>query len=156
VDLVGPSSLITLMENVPPYWVPILPLLTNRVGDPNTDEGRKLLEERSPLTHVDRICRPLLIAQGAQDPRVKQIESDQIVREMKEKQIPVTYLLYPDEGHGFVRPENKLSFFAVMELFLAQHLGGRSEPLGDAFSGSSIQVVEGAKDLPELEKATKK
>ena len=74
---------------------------------------------------------------------------------MKEKKIPVTYLLYPDEGHGFVRPENKLSFFAVMELFLARHLGGESEPLGDAFSGSSVQVVEGAKDFPELKMATK-
>ncbi len=151
VDLFGPSSLITLMENVPPYWVPLMPILKDRVGDHTTEEGRKLLHERSPLHRVDRIRRPLLIGQGANDPRVKQVESDQIVRAMKEKGIPVTYVLYPDEGHGFARPENRLSFFAVMEQFLAQHLGGRAEPVGDAFQGSSVQVKEGGPQVPGLQ-----
>jgi dipeptidyl aminopeptidase/acylaminoacyl peptidase len=125
VDIVGPSNLITLLESVPPYWKPMLELFTERVGDHRTEEGRALLAEHSPLTYVDRICRPLLIGQGANDPRVKQAESDQIVQAMKAKNIPVTYVLYPDEGHGFARPENKMSFHAIAEAFLSNSLGGR-------------------------------
>jgi dipeptidyl aminopeptidase/acylaminoacyl peptidase len=106
VDIVGPSNLITFMKNIPPYWMPMLPLLKERVGDVDTEEGRAFLAERSPLSKVEQIRKPLLIAQGANDPRVVQSESDQIVAAMKEKNIPVTYVLYPDEGHGFVRPEN--------------------------------------------------
>jgi dipeptidyl aminopeptidase/acylaminoacyl peptidase len=94
------------------------------------------------LNRVDSIVKPLLIGQGANDPRVKQAESDQIVKAMNEKQIPVTYVLYPDEGHGFARPENNLSFFAVSEAFLAQHLGGRYQDIGDDFEGSSIQIID--------------
>ena len=124
VDIVGPSNLITLLESVPPYWKPMLEMFTTRVGDPRTEEGRALLEKHSPLTYVERICRPLLIGQGANDPRVKQAESDQIVQAMQAKGIPVTYVLYPDEGHGFARPENNLSFNAIAEAFLAQ-LPGR-------------------------------
>ena len=141
VDLVGIPNLITMLENVPEYWVPLLPLWKNRVGDDTTEEGRALLRERSPLSYVDRICRPLLIGQGANDPRVRRQESDQIVQAMQDRGIPVTYLLYPDEGHGFARPENSLSFWAVMEGFLARHLGGRCEPVGDDFQGSSIQIL---------------
>lgn len=143
VDIVGPSSLITLVENVPPYWMPMLPLLTQRVGDPGTEEGREFLKSRSPLTYVDHIKKPLLIGQGANDPRVKQAESDQIVEAMQEKEIPVTYVLYPDEGHGFVRPENRLSFTAIAEAFLAEHLGGRVEPIGDDLEGSSLEIPAG-------------
>jgi len=154
VDLVGPSNLITLLDNVPEYWIPILPLFTSRVGDGSTDEGKALLRERSPLTHVERICRPLLIGQGANDPRVKQQESDQIVEAMQERGIPVTYALYSDEGHGFARPENSMSFWAVTEAFLAEHLGGRYEPIGDAFEGSTIDVRVGAEGVPGLEEAT--
>jgi dipeptidyl aminopeptidase/acylaminoacyl peptidase len=150
VDLVGPSNLVTLLSTIPPYWKPMISLFRQRVGDNTTEEGRALLTERSPLTHVDRICRPLLIGQGANDPRVKQAESDQIVQAMQEKGIPVTYLLYSDEGHGFVRPENNLSFFAVAEAFLAEHLGGRFEPVGEDFGGSSIQVVTGGEQVPGL------
>lgn len=150
VDIVGPSSLITLMENVPDYWIPMMPVLRDRVGDHTTDEGRALLLERSPLTRADRICRPLLIAQGANDPRVKQQESDQIVAVMREKSIPVTYLVYPDEGHGFARPENRISFFAAMEAFLAGQLGGRYEPVGDDLKGSSVQAVHGVEHVPGL------
>ncbi|MEE9247133.1 MAG: prolyl oligopeptidase family serine peptidase, partial [Dehalococcoidia bacterium] len=98
----------------------------------------------------DRIKRPLLIGQGANDPRVKVAESDQIVRAMKEKSIPVTYVLYPDEGHGFARPENRMSFFAIAEAFLATHLGGRFEPIGNDFQGSSISVPTGASQVPDL------
>ena len=150
VDVVGPSNLITLINSFPPYWLPMIELWTARVGDHRTEEGRALLAERSPLTYVDRIRKPLLIAQGANDPRVKQAESDQIVQAMKEKDIPVTYVLYPDEGHGFARPENRLSFYAVAEGFLAQQLGGRIEPIGDAFEGASITVPAGAKNVPGL------
>jgi dipeptidyl aminopeptidase/acylaminoacyl peptidase len=99
---------------------------------------------------VDRIQRPLLIGQGANDPRVKQAESDQIVQAMQAKGIPVTYALYPDEGHGFARPENNLSFNAITEAFLAQCLGGRFEPLGEDLAGSSITVPTGAEQIPGL------
>jgi dipeptidyl aminopeptidase/acylaminoacyl peptidase len=150
VDIVGPSNLITLLETIPPYWQPIIEMFTTRVGDFRTEEGRALLKERSPLTHVDRIERPLLIGQGANDPRVKQAESDQIVNAMKEKNIPVTYVLYPDEGHGFARPENRLSFYAIAEAFLSRCLGGRYEAIGQDFEGSSVQILQGAEEIPGL------
>ena len=150
VDLVGPSNLLTLIESIPPYWQPLIELFTTRVGDHRTEEGRALLNERSPLGYVDRIKRPLLIGQGANDPRVKRTESDQIVQAMRLKNIPVTYALYSDEGHGFARPENTLSFFAVAEAFLAQHLGGRFQPIGDDFEGSTIAVPSGAEHVPGL------
>jgi dipeptidyl aminopeptidase/acylaminoacyl peptidase len=150
VDLVGPSNLITLLESVPPYWKPMFELFATRVGDPRTEQGRALLTSHSPLTYVDSIRCPLLIGQGANDPRVKQAESDQIVQAMKAKNIPVTYVLYPDEGHGFARPENNLSFNAIAEAFLARCLGGRFEPIGDDFKGSSLQVLEGIAEVPEL------
>jgi dienelactone hydrolase len=105
---------------------------------------------------ADQIRRPLLVGQGANDPRVKQAESDQLVEAMQKHKIPVTYVLYPDEGHGFNRPENRLSFFAVTEAFLAQHLGGRYEAIGDAFTGSSISVPTGADSVPGLATAIPK
>ena len=151
VDIVGPSNLITLIENAPPYWRPIMPMIGSRIGDISTPEGRRELRARSPLTHVEEIKKPLLIGQGANDPRVPQGESDQIVEAMLSREIPVTYVLYPDEGHGFRRPENSMSFNAVMEAFLAQHLGGRAEPFGDDFEGSTIQVPTGAEGIPGLE-----
>jgi len=153
VDIVGPSNLITLLENIPAYWMPMLPLLTQRVGDPSTEEGRRLLTERSPLSHVGDIRRPLLIGQGANDPRVKQAESDQIVAAMQERGIPVTYVLYPDEGHGFARPENRMSFMAVAEAFLAPILGGRAEPFGDDLARSTVEIKAGAAFVPGLEAA---
>ena len=153
VDIVGPSNLVTLLNTIPPYWQPIIDLFTSRVGDHRTEEGTEFLLRRSPLTYVDNICRPLLIGQGANDPRVKQSESDQIVQAMQDKEIPVTYVLYPDEGHGFARPENNLSFFAVAEAFLAQHLGGRYEPVGDDLAGASITVPAGEEGIPGLTEA---
>lgn len=153
VDIVGPSNLVTLLQNVPPYWVPILPMMKDRVGDWTTEEGQQSLLAKSPLARVDQIQRPLLIGQGANDPRVKQVESDQIVEAMKKKNIPVTYVLYPDEGHGFARPENRLSFYAVAEAFLSEHLGGQFEPVGEDFQGSKIRVIEGADQVPGLQVA---
>ena len=154
VDIVGPSNLVTLMQTIPPYWVAGRKLWQTRLGDVDTEEGREFLMSRSPITKVDQIRVPLLIGQGGNDPRVKQDESDQIVSAMEEKGIPVTYVLYPDEGHGFARPENRLSFFGVSEAFLAEHLGGDYQPLGpDDFEGSSITVPAGAGEVPGLEPA---
>jgi dipeptidyl aminopeptidase/acylaminoacyl peptidase len=150
VDIVGPSSIVTLLNTIPPYWAPAVQLFKDRVGDHTTAEGKKFLEERSPLSRVAQIKKPLLIGQGANDPRVKQSESDQIVKAMKEKNVPVTYVLFPDEGHGFARPNNSLAFNAVTEAFLAKQLGGRFEPIGDSFTGSTITVPNGADDVPGL------
>ena len=155
VDIVGPSNLNTLLSTVPPYWASFFEQLAKRMGDPRTDAGKKWLTERSPLTRADQIKKPLLIGQGANDPRVKQAESDQIVKAMQAKNIPVTYVLFPDEGHGFARPENNKAFNAVTEGFLAQCLGGRAEPIGKDFTGSSISVPVGADGVPGLAEALK-
>ena len=128
VDIVGPSNLITLLETIPPYWKPEIEKFTKRVGDFRTEPGKKLLVERSPLNFVTQIERPLLISQGADDPRVKQNESDQIVKAMQAKGLPVTYVLYADEGHGFARPENRLSFYAIAEAFLPSTWAADSSP----------------------------
>jgi len=125
VDIVGPSNIITLIESVPPYWKPLIATFTERVGDPETEP--EFLKSRSPLFFVDRIRIPLLIAQGANDPRVKQAESEQIVSAMKERGVDHEYLLFEDEGHGFARPENRLKFYSAAEEFLAKHLGGSVE-----------------------------
>ncbi|HEY4410935.1 MAG TPA: S9 family peptidase [Acidimicrobiia bacterium] len=125
VDVVGPSNLQTLIESIPPYWAPIVAQFHERVGNPETEAD--LLWARSPLSKVDEIRIPILVAQGANDPRVKQAESEQIVTAMKEKGIDHVYLLFGDEGHGFAKPENRMKFFAAAEQFLAKHLGGRYE-----------------------------
>jgi len=153
VDIVGPSSLVTLMENVPPYWIPFMPVMKQRVGDVETEEGRAELLKRSPLTKVEEIERPLLIGQGANDPRVTQLEADQIVEAMQAKNIPVTYVLYPDEGHGFSGEHNRMSFNAVTEAFLAEQLGGRFEPVGNDFEDASLHVPVGAGEVPGIKKA---
>jgi dipeptidyl aminopeptidase/acylaminoacyl peptidase len=150
VDIVGPSNLVTLLETIPPYWAPMLQVFTTRVGDHRSEQGRAFLTSRSPLSYVDQIRKPLLIGQGANDPRVKQAEADQIVQAMQARGIPVTYLLYPDEGHGFARPENNLSFNAVTEAFFSRWLGGRCEPFGSDLNGSSLQVQTGAEFVPNL------
>ncbi|MCA1198749.1 S9 family peptidase [Sphingomonas sp. R647] len=156
VDIVGPSNLKTLMESFPPYWRPILEgTFYKHIGDPNKPEDLKRMMAQSPITRVDAITKPLLIGQGGNDPRVVKAESDQIVAAMKARKLPVTYINYPDEGHGFVRPENRLSFFAISEGFLSKCLGGRAEPMGE-FKGSSIQVLEGAADVPGLAAAAPK
>jgi len=126
VDIVGPSNLITLINSVPPYWKPAIEMFAKRMGDHRTPEGQELLKSRSPLSFVDQ-----------------------------EKNIPVTYVLYPDEGHGFARPENRISFLAIAEAFLAENLGGRYEPVGDDFTGSSITVPAGIEGVPGLADALK-
>ncbi|CAL7963090.1 Dipeptidyl aminopeptidase BIII [Alphaproteobacteria bacterium] len=148
VDIVGMSNLVTTIESIPPYWTPMRKALTRKIGaDTDTEEGRKYLLTKSPLTYVDRINKPLLIGQGANDPRVKQAESEQIVDAMKSRDIPVTYVLYPDEGHGFARPENRLSFYAIVERFFASYLGGTAEKVGEDFKNSSIIIKHGQKFL---------
>ncbi len=154
IDLFGPSNLITHLESRPFYWMPDVNLWISRVGDFKTEEGRALLNERSPLNYVDKIKRPLLVAQGVSDPRVKKNESDQIVQAMQKKNLSVTYVLYSDEGHGFSMSENDISFFAIAEAFLAEHLGGRFEPIASKdFYGSTIEVPVGASEIPGLETA---
>ena len=147
VDIVGPSNLETLLETIPPYWEPVVKQFHERMGNPNTPEGKQLLVERSPLHKADRICRPLLIGQGANDPRVKQSESDQIVEAMQKHGIPVTYVVFPDEGHGFAKPSNNIAFNAIAENFLATVLGGRAEPMGGEVEASTAQIVTGAELL---------
>jgi dipeptidyl aminopeptidase/acylaminoacyl peptidase len=153
VDMVGPSNLVTLLQAIPPYWESEVEKLTARIGDHRTEEGRRFLLSVSPISRVDRIKRPLLIGQGANDPRVKQVESDSIVKAMQAKSIPVTYVLYPDEGHGFARPENRKSFNAVSEIFLAQCLGGPYEPIGADFKGSTLTVPAGKENITSLSEA---
>jgi len=125
VDIVGPSNLNTLIRTIPPYWSTFLATFHKRVGNPDTEE--EFLNSRSPLFRVDQIKIPILIGQGANDPRVKEAESEQIVEAMKSKGIDYEYMLFPDEGHGFAKPENRLKFFAAAEKFLAKHLGGLYE-----------------------------
>jgi dipeptidyl aminopeptidase/acylaminoacyl peptidase len=155
VDIVGPSNLFTLLNSIPPYWKSFFEDMVRRIGDPRTPEGRELLKQRSPLTLADKISKPLLIAQGANDPRVKRAEADQIVEAMKARHLPVTYVLYPDEGHGFARPQNRISFYAVAEGFLSKCLGGRAEPIGNDFAGSSLKVIAGADYVEGLPAALK-
>lgn len=143
IDIVGPSNLETLLETIPPYWEPMVKQFHERMGNPTTPEGKQLLIDRSPIHKADKIVKPLLIGQGANDPRVKQAESDQIVAAMEKHGIPVTYVLFPDEGHGFARPENNIAFNAVVEQFLATCLGGRAEPVGETLAVSTAQVVTG-------------
>ncbi|TPW19172.1 MAG: dipeptidyl aminopeptidase/acylaminoacyl peptidase, partial [Elusimicrobia bacterium] len=122
VDIVGPSNLETLIKSIPPYWEPMKRVFDLRVGD--LEKEPAFLRERSPLFSAERIKIPLLIAQGANDPRVKQAESEQIVSVLKAKGKAVEYMLFADEGHGFARPENRLRFYAAAEAFLAAHLIG--------------------------------
>ena len=155
VDIVGPSNLQTLLKTIPPYWIAGIQQFYQRMGNPKTPEGVALLKAASPLYKVDQIKKPLLIGQGANDPRVNKAESDQIVAAMKAKNIPVTYVLFPDEGHGFAKPTNNIAFNAVAENFLKACLKGRAEPIGNTFKASTGQVLAGAQYTPGLEAATK-
>ncbi|VDP03439.1 unnamed protein product [Soboliphyme baturini] len=142
IDMFGPSNLITLINSIPPYYKPIYYSTTYRIGgSPDSEEGREFLKSRSPLFFVDRMKKPLLIAQGGNDPRVKQQESDQIVRALESQNITVMYLLFPDEGHGFTRRENILALWAFKEHFLQRCLGGEAEPFGSDLEGSSVRVM---------------
>ena len=137
VDIVGPSNIVTLLKTIPPYWAPLEGAVHQARRRPG--EGRGV-----PATSARRFSGPtrspsrLLIGQGANDPRVKQTESDQIVKAMRDKMKEVEYVVYPDEGHGFARPENRLHFFAISEEFLAKHLGGRAEPVGEIKGATGV------------------
>jgi dipeptidyl aminopeptidase/acylaminoacyl peptidase len=126
VDIVGPSNLLTLLGSVPEYWRPMIAMMHRRVGNPETEAD--LLRAASPLTHVDKIRIPLLVVQGANDPRVKQAEAEQIVAALSEKGLPHEYQLFADEGHGLAKPGNRELLYAKAEAFLAEHLGGRTGP----------------------------
>jgi dipeptidyl aminopeptidase/acylaminoacyl peptidase len=151
VDLCGISNIVTMLDTIPEYWMTLKSLWKVRTGDYTTEAGLRLLEERSPLNRADRIVRPLLIGQGANDVRVKASESEQIVAAMQQHGIPVTYVYYRDEGHGLGRSENRRSFTAVAEAFLAAHLGGRCEPVGDDFENSTIEFKVGRQLIPGLD-----
>jgi dipeptidyl aminopeptidase/acylaminoacyl peptidase len=141
VDIVGPSNLQTLIHSIPPYWKPMLSVFNVRMGDVNDPKDAELVTKASPLNSADRIIRPLLIGQGANDPRVKQAESEQIVAAIERNRGNVIYVVYPDEGHGFARPENRTDFNARAEAFLGTYLGGRVEPmLGTKVAGSTATV----------------
>lgn len=125
VSIVGPSNLITLLNSIPPYWESIRKVFYLRMGDPSTPEGEADLKAMSPLFSADKIKSPLLVVQGANDPRVKQHESDQIVVALRDRGFDVEYIVAPDEGHGFARPVNNMAMLAAAEKFLSKHLGGR-------------------------------
>jgi len=153
VNIVGVSNIITLLNSIPAYWGPIRQMLTLRVGDPETEEGRAMLERQSPINHVENIQSPLLIVHGANDPRVKQAEADQIVVAMREAGLPVEYILAPDEGHGFSQRNNRIAMYARIEEFLAEHLGGRYQsdmPTNIAERLAAITVDISTVEMPEL------
>ncbi len=137
VDIVGPSSILTLLASIPPYWKPLMTVFSTRVGDLKAD--REMLRRRSPLYFAHRIRTPLAIFQGANDPRVKISESDQMVQAIRRRGGRVLYVVYPDEGHGFKGPANRLDFIGRTEGFLSRHLGGRLEPFRK-IPGSSAQI----------------
>lgn len=150
VDIVGPSNIRTLIGTIPPYWKPMLAQFAVRVGDVNDPKDAELIKKASPLFMADKIKRPLLIGQGANDPRVKQAESEQIVDAIIKNGGNVTYVVYPDEGHGFARPDNRIDFNARAEAFLAANLGGRTEPVtGGKVPGSTAEVrtIEKGKEV---------
>jgi dipeptidyl aminopeptidase/acylaminoacyl peptidase len=144
VPVVGITNLQTLLESMPPYWAGFADFMYRSYGDPRTEAGRILLAERSPIYKVDNIKKPMMIFHGLNDVRCKITESDTIVAAMQAKNIPVTYVVYPDEGHGFSRNENQLSYYAIVESFFAKHLGGRCEPFGDDLEGSSHEIRAGS------------
>ena len=151
VDLVGPSNLLTFMASIPAYWAPAIAILHARVGNPDTADGKAALVASSPLTHAAKIKRPLLIAQGENDPRVKEAESEQIVAAMKKAKLPVTYMVFPDEGHGFSNPANMIAFTAMAEAFLSAHLGGTYLPVtADELKASSMDIRDGKGGIPGL------
>ena len=137
VDICGPSNLKTMFEAFPPHWIPLKNLFKRKFGDPEGDENYNRMV--SPLFHADQIRAPLMIGQGSNDPRVNIKESDQMVKALRERNLPVTYIVYPDEGHGFKRPENSMDFYGRMEEFLGKHLGGRFEPHRQ-IKGSSAEI----------------
>jgi len=147
IDIVGPSNLEIFM----PHWDE--DRMGETIGDPRTEEGRAFLRSRSPINFAHQTRNPVLIAQGANDSRVPQEQSDTVVQKMQEAGAEVTYAVYPDEGHGFLRPANSMAFYAIIEVFLHECLGGRYEPITDQIEGSSVEVPVGAEHIPGLPEA---
>jgi dipeptidyl aminopeptidase/acylaminoacyl peptidase len=148
VDIVGPSNLKTLIGSIPPYWKPMRAMFDSRMGNVDDPKDAELVKNASPLFKANQIKKPLLIGQGANDPRVNKAESEQIVEAIEKNGGAVTYVIYSDEGHGFARPENRIDFNARAENFLSQCLAGRAEPLpGDKYPGSTatVRVIPGKK-----------
>ncbi len=145
IDVCGIANMQAFIDSSPPYWKPTMIASIKKIGaDPSTEEGKKFLAERSPINYAKNIIKPLLIGHGENDVRVMVSESESIVKVLKEREIPVVYCFFPDEGHGIKAPKNNLAFSAIMEAFLSQILGGRMEILSaDDFKGSSIQIKEG-------------
>ena len=150
INVSGPSNLITFMQAIPPYWHSWFAAIKARLADPDTEDGASWLRERSPLTHVEQIIRPMLIVQGLKDVRVRPQESEQIVQRLRDRGVPVSFVTFDDEGHFFIRQQNRIALSAVMEAFLACHLGGAMEPPGDAFVDSSIRIKFGREFIPGL------
>lgn len=156
VAIVAPSNLITLLNSIPPYWESIRTTFYKRMGDPNTEEGKKQLIRQSPLSLADKIKTPLMVVQGANDPRVNKAEADQIVIALRDRNYPVTYLLADDEGHGFARPVNNMAMFAAGEKFLAQYLGGRfQETMTDDVAKRLKEITVDVKTVQLAKKADK-
>ncbi len=141
VDIVGPSNLLTLLDSIPPYWEAGRKIMYARMADPGTPEGNTWLEERSPLNSADQIKTPLMVVQGANDPRVNRGEAEQIVIALRDRNFPVEYILAPDEGHGFHRPVNNMAMYMAVEKFLAQQLGGRYQ------EGGTPDVMDRLKEI---------
>ena len=153
VAIVAPSNLITLLDSIPPYWEGFRVVFYKRMGDPNTPEGKKELTRQSPLSHADKIKTPLMVVQGANDPRVNKRESDQIVIALRDRKYPVEYLVADDEGHGFARPVNNLAMIAAAEKFLAKHLGGRyQEEVSPDVAKRLKEITVNPKDVKLSEK----
>ncbi len=152
-SVVGPTDLVSFLETMPTTWEPTVKLWAERVGDHRTEAGRSFLQQISPVNYAQQIKHPLMIVRGVHDNRVSKIESEQIVSILQSNNVPVTYLVYPDEGHGLARQQNQLSFFAITEAFLAQHLGGQYEPINDELVRSSVRIPVGAANVPGVQRA---
>ena len=152
VDIVGPSNINTLLSTFPAYWASFMEVAYKQIGDPRTEEGQKFLKARSPLTYVNKVSIPILIAQGEKDPRVKQDESEQFVKAMKEKNLPYIYMLFMNEGHGFARPENKFAFYGTAEEFLANNLSGKAQNLTNELDKSTLSEESKIDIINQLKK----
>ncbi len=141
VDIVGPSNLITLLEAIPPYWEAGRKIMYARMADPQTPVGKQWMEERSPLYSAAKIKTPLMVVQGANDPRVHRSEAEQIVIALRDRGFPVEYLCAPDEGHGFARPVNNLAMFMAVEKFLAVQLQDVIRKAGSPEAAARLQEI---------------
>jgi len=138
VDLFGISNWVRTLNSVPPYWEAFREALYKELGDPKTDSAR--LYRISPLFNADKIKAPLMVLQGANDPRVLKVESDEIVAAAKKNGVPVEYIVFDDEGHGFVKKENEIRGYSAILSFLDRHLKGEKPLAGDSAKPTSVPV----------------